>query len=149
MKHKLALYKTQSVEPNYIDHKFSLIFCLEPPVQQLGGRNPNTIELASWLVYVLCYLHDIKSLLQSLLNTPWKYILLIHFTFSVKAPLSLPIIVKVYISHYNLDIYNWWQDQFQYVSYQKKCISPCCFILFTLNFRYRVWSIFLKLNLHF
>ena len=30
-----------------------LIFCQELPVQQLGDRHSNTIELASWLVHVL------------------------------------------------------------------------------------------------
>ena len=48
--------KTQNGESNYADHKFFLIFTGSYlPVQNLGERNPNTIELASFLVYVLCY----------------------------------------------------------------------------------------------
>ena len=55
-KHKITLYKTQNGESNYADHKFFLIFTGSYlPVQNLGERNPNTIELASFLVYVLCY----------------------------------------------------------------------------------------------
>ena len=54
-KHKLIVYKTQNGESNYIDHKFSLIFTRSYlPVQNLGNRHPNTIELASCLVHVLC-----------------------------------------------------------------------------------------------
>ena len=38
------------------EQSFSLTFSWELPVQKLGGRFPNTIELASWLVLctVLC-----------------------------------------------------------------------------------------------
>ena len=76
-KHKLTLYKTLNREPNYVDHKFFFNFCYELPVQKLGDRHANTIELASWLVHVLCdcvtlRLHVIKKL-QCPLNTPWKY----------------------------------------------------------------------------
>ena len=53
-KHKLILYKTQNGEPNYVDYKFFFNFCQELPVQKLGDRHPNTIELASLLVHVLC-----------------------------------------------------------------------------------------------
>ena len=54
-KHKLTLYKTQNGESNYVDHKFFFNFYQElPPVQSLGDRHPNTIELPSWLVHVLC-----------------------------------------------------------------------------------------------
>ena len=54
-KHKLTLYKTQNGESNYVDHKFFFNFYQErPPVQSLGDRHPNAIELPSWLVHVLC-----------------------------------------------------------------------------------------------
>ena len=54
-KHKLTLYKTQNGESNYVDHSFSLIFTRSYlPAQNLGDRHPNTIELASCLVHVLC-----------------------------------------------------------------------------------------------
>ena len=54
-KHKLTQYKTQNGESNYVDHKFFFNFYQElPPVQSLGVRHPNTIELPSWLVHVLC-----------------------------------------------------------------------------------------------
>ena len=52
---KLTQYKTQNGESNYVDHKFFFNFYQElPPVQSLGDRHPNTIELPSWLVHVLC-----------------------------------------------------------------------------------------------
>ena len=58
-KHKLTQYKTQNGESNYADHKFFFNFYQElPPVQSLGDRHPNIIELPSWLVHVLC---DFKS----------------------------------------------------------------------------------------
>ena len=58
-KHKLTLYKTQNGESNYVDHKFFFNFYQElPPVQSLGDRHPNTIELPSWLVHVLCDFKD-------------------------------------------------------------------------------------------
>ena len=90
-KHELTLYENLNGESNYVDHKFFFNFCYELPVQKLGDRHANSIELASWLVHVWCYcvtlrLHDIKKL-QCPLNTPWKYILLIYFTILVK---SLP-----------------------------------------------------------
>ena len=47
-KHKLTLYKTQNGESNYVDQNFSLIFTRTYlPIQNLGDRHPNTIELAS------------------------------------------------------------------------------------------------------
>ena len=69
-KHKLILYKTWNGESNYVDDKFFFNFCQEPPVQKLEDRHPNTIELTSWFVHVLCdlRLHDINKL-QCLLNT--------------------------------------------------------------------------------
>ena len=51
--HKLTLSKTQNGDPNYID-RFFFTFCQELPVQKLGDRHPNTIELASWFMHVLC-----------------------------------------------------------------------------------------------
>ena len=54
-KHKLTQYKTQNGESNYVYHKFFFNFYQElPPIQSLGDRHPNTIELPSWLVHVLC-----------------------------------------------------------------------------------------------
>ena len=54
-KHKLIQYKTQNGESNQVDHKFFFNIYQElPPVQSLGDRHPNTIELPSWLVHVLC-----------------------------------------------------------------------------------------------
>ena len=53
-KHKLTLYKTQNGESNYVDHKFFFNSRSYLPAQNLGYRHPNTIELASWLVHVLC-----------------------------------------------------------------------------------------------
>ena len=50
-KHKLTLYKTQNGEII----SFSLIFTRSYlPVQNLGDRRPNTIELAGCLVHVVC-----------------------------------------------------------------------------------------------
>ena len=48
-KHKLALYKTQSGEPKVF---FNIL--LGATSTKLGNRYPNTIELASWSVDVLC-----------------------------------------------------------------------------------------------
>ena len=54
-KHKLTQYKTQNGESNDVDHKFFFNFYQElSPLQSLGDRHPNTIELPSWLVHVLC-----------------------------------------------------------------------------------------------
>ena len=53
-KHKLTLYKTQNREPIYVRISFSLIFARSYLYQKLGDRHPNSIELASWLVHVLC-----------------------------------------------------------------------------------------------
>ena len=69
-KHKLALYKTQCREPNYVDHTFLKIYCQELPVQRLGT---DIQILQSWLAgWCMCCvtlrLCDIKKL-QSPLNT--------------------------------------------------------------------------------
>ena len=54
-KHKLTLYKTQNGESNYFDHKFFFNFYQElPTCTKPWDRHPNTIELPSWLVHVLC-----------------------------------------------------------------------------------------------
>ena len=54
-KHELTRYKTQNGESNYVDHKFLFNFYWElPTCTNLGDRHSNTIELASWLVHVLC-----------------------------------------------------------------------------------------------
>ena len=53
-KHKLTLYKTKNGESNYVDHKFFFDFYQSYlSVLNLRDRHPNTIELASCLVYVL------------------------------------------------------------------------------------------------
>ena len=44
-KHKLSQYKTQNKESNYVDHKFLIFTRSDLPVQNLGDRYPNTIEL--------------------------------------------------------------------------------------------------------
>ena len=52
-KHKLTQYKTQNGESNYVDHKFFFNFYQELlPVQSLGDRHPNTIELPSCKVKI-------------------------------------------------------------------------------------------------
>ena len=68
-KKQITLYKTQKGESNYVDHKFFLNFCWELPVRKLGDRHPNTKELGSWLVYVLCDFRDMRKLRCSF-NTP-------------------------------------------------------------------------------
>ena len=50
-KHELGLYKTQKGE-------HFLKFLQGATVQGLGDRHPNTIELANWLVHILC---DLKT----------------------------------------------------------------------------------------
>ena len=52
-KHKLILYK-ENGEPNYADYKFFFNLWQELPPQKRGDRHPNTIQLTSWLLYVLC-----------------------------------------------------------------------------------------------
>ena len=76
-KHKLTLYKTQNGESNLVTISSSLIFTRSYlPVQNLGDRHPNTIELASCLVHVLCdfKLHGIKKLTSVSL----KYTMEVH-----------------------------------------------------------------------
>ena len=54
-KHKLTLYKIENRESNYADHKFLFNFYKElPTCTKPWDRHPNTIELASCLVHVLC-----------------------------------------------------------------------------------------------
>ena len=53
-KHKLTLHNTRNEELNNVDRKFFFKNCQEPPVQKLGDRQPNTIELASCLLHALC-----------------------------------------------------------------------------------------------
>ena len=96
---------------------------------------------AIWLAdacIVGSYDYDIKNL-QSPLNTPSKYILLIYVTFLVKAlHQSFHYILGIYIFRYTFLLsQNCWQDQFQYLTHQKtsKNISVIYYILFTLNFR--------------
>ena len=91
-KRKLTLYKTQNREPNYVDHKFFFNFYQELPtylpMQNLGDRHPNTIELASWLVHVLC---DFKASWhqEAYFSVSWihhgsTYWWYLYFTFLVK-----------------------------------------------------------------
>ena len=90
-----------------------------------GDRHPNTIELASWLVHVLCdFRATSHEKLQCPLDTTWKYILLIYFTLLVRAlppsfHYSLVIFVFCYTFYY---VKIGGKKQFQYLSYQKKCI---------------------------
>ena len=71
---QLTLYKTRNVEPNYID-KFFSTFCQELPLQKLGDRHPNTIELASWLMHVLC---DFKATWHQEASVSLEYTTKIH-----------------------------------------------------------------------
>ena len=88
-KHKLTQYKTQNGESNYVDHKFFFNFYQElPHVQTLGDRHPNTIELPSWLVHVLC---DFKATWHQevYFSVSWIHhgrtsCLCLYFTFLVK-----------------------------------------------------------------
>ena len=68
---KLALYKTQSGESNYVDRK--VLFYTLLLVQQLWKRHLNTTELASWLVHVLC---DFKTMTSRSISLTMK----VHFT---------------------------------------------------------------------
>ena len=126
-------------------------------MKKLGDKYPSIIELASWLVKVLSdlKLHDIKKI-QSPLNTPWKSILLIYFQFLVKALppsfcYSLGIFVFFLLSQNIILSQNWWEDQFQYLSYQKKCLTPSSRIISVVMFYlfWILWSILQKLNFHF
>ena len=67
--------QTLNGEPNYVIINFSLIF--ELPVQKLGDIHPNNIELASWLVPVLC---DFKA------------------TWHREASVSLEYTIKIYLA---------------------------------------------------
>ena len=91
-KHKLTLYKTQSGEPNFVDHKF-LIFCQELPVQKLGDRHLNTKEPVSWLVHVLC---DFKATVHQEASFSLEYTIKIHladifYLFGVSPPSIFPL----------------------------------------------------------
>ena len=76
---KSALYKTQSGEPNYVDHKFffNVSLCQELPAQKIGDSHQNTIELASWLVHLLC---DFKATCHQEASVSLEYSMKIHFT---------------------------------------------------------------------
>ena len=128
-KHKLTQYKTQNVESNYVDHKFFFNFTRSYlPVQNLGDRHPNSIELASCLVHVLC---DFKATWhqEAYFSVFWIHngstcCWCLYFTFLVKVPLphfhySLGRYLYLFLL-YILISQNWEQDQFQYLSYQKK-----------------------------
>ena len=90
-KHKLTLYKTENGESNYVDHKFFFSFSFTRsylPVQNLGDRHPNTTELASCLVHVLC---DFKATWhqEAYFSVSWIHhgstsCLCLYFTFLVK-----------------------------------------------------------------
>ena len=68
-------------QTSYVDHiRFSLIFTRSYlPVQNLGDRHPNTIELASYLVHVLC---DFKVSVKNTMEVHLAECL--YFTFLVK-----------------------------------------------------------------
>ena len=97
-KQKLKLQKTQNGEPNYVDHKLFLNFCLELSVQNLGDRHPNTIELASFLVLVL---YDFKARRHQEASVSLEYTMKIQLAdayilpFWWKPSLHLSIIVQV------------------------------------------------------
>ena len=130
-KNKPTLYKSQHGESNYVGHKFSLIFTRSYlPVQSLGDRHPNTIEVANCLVHVLCDFNATWHQ-EASFSVCWLHhghestsCWCLYFTFLVKV-LPPPF-------HYSLGSYlylfllyillsqNWYQDQFQYLSYQKK-----------------------------
>ena len=84
-KHKLKLYKTPNGEPNYVARSFFNI-----------DRYPNTINLDSWLVHVLC---DIKATWHQEASVSLEYTMKIHladifYLFGVSPPsIHLSIIV--------------------------------------------------------
>ena len=88
-KHKLTLYKTQNGESNLVTISSSLIFTRSYlPVQNLGDRHPNTIELASWLVHVLYYFKA-TWYQEAYFSVSWIHhgstsCWYLHFTFLVK-----------------------------------------------------------------
>ena len=65
-KHKFALHQTLREEPNYVDHKIVFLYFAKSYLYN-GDRHPNTIELASWLVHVLCNFITLTSRSFSLL----------------------------------------------------------------------------------
>ena len=69
VKHRTESQTTQIIS-------FSLIFTRSYlPVQNLGDRHPNTIELASWLVHVLC---DFKATWHQETSVSLEYAIKIH-----------------------------------------------------------------------
>ena len=90
-KHKLTLYKTQNGEPNYVDHKFFFNFYWEPPICTKPWGQTSKYHRAggdACIVWLWGYMTS-RSLLQCLLNTPWKYILLMPiFYLSGESPPS-------------------------------------------------------------
>ena len=93
-KHKLTLYKTHSGESIYVARShisFPLIFTRSYlPIQNLGDRHPNTVQLASWLVHVLC---DVKATWyqEAYYSVSWIHhgstsCWYLYFTFLVKVP---------------------------------------------------------------
>ena len=86
-----------------------------PTVQKLGDRHPNTIELASWLVHVLCYFkatwHQEVFFSDSWIHHGSTSCWWLYFTFLVKVILHFSIIVwvaiKIYFLLYILLSQNW------------------------------------------
>ena len=75
-KHKLTLLKQRmKSQTKQLNHKFFFNFCQDPPVQKLGDRHPNTKELASWLVHVLC---DFKATVHQEASVSLEYTMKIH-----------------------------------------------------------------------
>ena len=98
-KHKLAQYKTQSGEPDYVDHRSFFKYFARSYLYNNLGKVIKTLQsrVAVWCMYcMILRLHDIKQL-QSPLNTPSKYILLIYYTFLSKRSLHFSVVVQVYL----------------------------------------------------
>ena len=93
-KYKLILYKTQNRESNYVDYKFFFNFCQDATAQKFEDRRPNTIELTSQLVHVLC---DFKAIRHQEASVSLEYIMKIHFAdylFGKSSPCTFPLQFK-------------------------------------------------------
>ena len=127
---------------------------MELPVQQVGDRHPNTIELASWLVHVLC---DFKAKMTS---RSFSFSL-IHHENTSWWNIYIYICIYIYIYIYTYDVcmyifcYTFYQDQLRLVlNLREKCIILSSkkrsvdipHLLWSLG---RISSIFHKLNFHF
>ena len=92
-KDKLTLYKTE-LRVNYVDHTFLFHFCQELPACTKPWGQTSKYYRAGYLVgacigWLYGYMTS-GSLLQCLLNTPWKYILLMPIFYLSGASLPSP-----------------------------------------------------------